>query len=728
MRRSFPIRGLSAAAAILGLAAVRSVFAAASGRLPAITPFRTDAPPVIDGLLDDPVWAQAPSETGFKTWRPDFGRDLQEDTVVYYAYDRENLYFAYRCRDREPARIKASITARDTISADDWVCLNLDTFDDQQSLYAFYVNPLGIQADSRFEGNQEDFTIDVVWFSAGRIGEDGYTIEVRIPFKSIRYRHREPVEMGIIFERNISRLSQSGTFPPLDPARGADFLTQTRPLQFAGIEHYTLLEALPAFTHGRTSLAEAGALEPQKSRSDLSLTAKYGLSSQLILDGTVNPDFSQVESDAGQVDFNLRYALYYPEKRPFFLEGREKFTPAGSESGNPLDSVVHTRTIVNPLLGFKLNGKVGPKDTIASIYALDELEPGSPNEYAHVTVARYKRALSGDSYVGGVWTGRFEGGRHNLVAGTDGNFRLNPSSSLAYQALFSRTRAEGPGAATGGHALNLQYYYSTRDRLFEVTFQDLGKDFATETGYLTRNGLSRLKIGFLPMVYPKSRTFLRVDPILHAINIRDKFSGLYETYETFDLRLIMPRNTTLLAGGRYQTEVFLGRRFDRSGFRLIGTSQIAKQLLLEMRYVSGGKIRYVESPYQGRGADATFGATYLPSDKLRFALFLSYSDFFRSAGGAKEYDYTIVRSENTYQVNKYLFFRAIIEHNSFYRRLMSDLLASFTYIPGTVIHLGYGSLYEKLRWREEEYAYEPSNRFLETQRSFFFKVSYLWRL
>jgi hypothetical protein len=701
-------------------------FAAGNEKLQPLKPLRTNTPPVIDGVLDDPVWTQAPSETGFRTWRPDFGKDMHEKTVVYYAYDRENLFFAYRCYDRQPSKIKASVTARDTITQDDWVCLNLDTFNDQQSLYAFYVNPLGIQGDSRFEGGVEDYTIDIVWFSAGRIDAEGYAIEIRIPFKSIRYRQREPVEMGIIFERSISRLSESGTYPALDPVRGFDFLTQTRPLHFTDIKHYTLLEFLPAVTYGKTSLDDQGTLEPQKARSDLGLTAKYGLTSELVLDGTVNPDFSQVESDAGQVDFNLRHALFYPEKRPFFLEGREKFVLAASEEGNPLESVVHTRTIVDPLLGFRLNGKVSPKDTIASIYALDELASESPSDYAHVTIARYKHALSGDSYVGGIWTGRFEGSRYNVVAGSDGYIRLNPSSFFAYQALIAQTKPAGRSDEVEGHALGLQYFHMTRDRLFEITFQDLGKDFVTETGYLTRNGLTRLKLGFLPMIYPKSRTFLRIDPIFHTINIRDKFSGLFETYDTFDLRLILPRNTTLIAGARYQTEVFLGRRFGRSGFRLIGTSQLTKQFLLDTRYVYGQKIRYIDSPYQGRGSDASFSVTYLPSEKLNFGLVLAYSDLIRSADGLKEYDYTIIRSQNTYQVNKYLFFRAIVEYNSFHKRLMTDLLASFTYIPGTVLHIGYGSLYEKLEWRDGEY--EPSDRFLETQRAFFFKVSYLWRL
>jgi hypothetical protein len=700
---------------------------AIAGEKPApLIPLRVDTPPVIDGILDDPVWATAPFETGFKTWRPDFGKDMHEKTAVYYAYDRENLYFAYRCEDSEPSKIKASIAARDTIIPDDWVCLNIDTFNDQQSMYAFYANPLGIQADAKFEANVEDFSVDIVWFSAGRIDERGYTVEIRIPFKSIRYQEHEPVEMGIVFERNISRYSEDGTVPALDPAQALNFLTQTRTLFFRDIKHYTLLEFLPAATHGRTSLIDRGRLEPQKAKSGLGLTAKYGLTSQLILDGTVNPDFSQVESDAGQVDFNLRNALFYPEKRPFFLEGQEKFTLAATESGNPLETVVNTRTIVNPLLGFKLIGKVSPKDTIASIYALDELPSESPNDSANVTIVRYKHALSDDSYIGGVWTSRFEGSGYNVVAGSDGFIRLDPTTFFAYHALIAQTKDKGPGDAVEGHALGLMYFYTTRERALEISVQDVSRDFAAETGYLTRNGLTRLKVGFMPMIYPKSATFLRIDPIFHTINIYDKFSGLLETYDTFDLRLILPRNTTLIAGGRYQTEVFLGQRFGRSGFRLIGSSQLTKQLSLDWRYNYGGKIRYCDSPYQGRGSDASFSAAYLPSEKLRLDLSLIYSDFFRSAGGAKEYDYTILRGLTSYQLNKYLFVRAIVEYNSFYKQLMTDFLASFTYIPGTVVHLGYGSLYEKLEWQDEDYT--PSDRFLETQRSFFFKVSYLWRM
>jgi len=698
----------------------------AAEKLKPLKPYKTDVPPVIDGVLDDPVWKNAPHETGFKTYHPDYGKDMQENSVVYYAYDNENLYFAFRCYDNKPDKIKASISARDTIRPEDWICINLDTFNDQQSLYALYVNPLGIQADSKFEGNQEDYSVDIVWYSAGKIDEEGYAIEMRVPFKSIRYARREPVEMGVIFERFISRLSQSGTYPPLDPVQGMNFLTQGRTLLFTEIKHYTLLEILPAVTYSRRSVLDEGALKAEKGETNLSLTAKYGLTSQLIMDGTVNPDFSQVESDAGQVDFNLRYSLYYPEKRPFFLEGQEKFFFAGYQDGDPLGAVIYTRTIVDPLVGVKLNGKVSARDTIASIYAMDELFTGAAEDYAHFTIVRYKHALSEDGHLGGFWTGRFQGSHINAVAGADGQIRLTPSSMFSFHGFLSRTKPGTAGEALDGRALGLGYLYSTRDWTINASFQDLSEDFDTEVGYLTRNGLTRLKLGVLPMLYPKSTLILRIDPIIRSTQIRDRFSGLYETDDSFDLRFLLPRNSTFTLGGGYATEVYLGRKFGRSSLRVVANSYLTKNLTLGGSYRYGEKIRYVDDPYQGRGADAQIAVTYFPSENLRFDLSLTYSDFTRSAGGVKEYDYTIVRSRNIYQVNKYLFFRAIVEYNSFTKRLMTDFLASFTYIPGTVIHIGYGSLYERIAWKDGDYV--SADRFLESKRGFFFKASYLWRL
>ena len=342
-----------AATALLGLLAVPP-----AGASDVLRPLRTATPPVIDGDLSDPVWQAAPTVTGFTTWMPDYGKLMVDQTVVYYAHDAENLYFAFRAFDSDPGRIKASIAARDGIGADDWICINLDSFGDQQSLYGLYVNPLGIQGDSRFAAGREDFGFDAVWYSAGRIDDEGYTIEVRIPFKSLRYGNANPVRMALIFERRVSRRSEQGTYPPLDPKVGPNFLTQNVPIEFADIRHYRLVEILPDAVYDYQMERVSESLERVSSGPEFGLTAKYGVTAQLVFDGAVNPDFSQVEADAGQIDVNRRYALFFPEKRPFFLEGRDSFNFAGADY-SPMQSVVHTRTIVNPIAGAKLTGKLG---------------------------------------------------------------------------------------------------------------------------------------------------------------------------------------------------------------------------------------------------------------------------------------------------------------------------------------------------------------------------------
>ena len=521
-------------------------------------------------------------------------------------------------------------------------------------------------------------------------------------------------------------MTELGTYPPLDPAQGPNFFTQTVTLLFEDIEEYTLFEVLPAVTYHRRSEIEEADLISAGGQGDTSLTAKYGITPRLIFDGTINPDFSQVESDAGQVDFNLRYALFFPEKRPFFLEGVEKFNFGGYASSDPLQAIVHTRTIVEPLLGFKLNGKIGDKTTISSIYAMDRLPETENGDYAHFGILRYKRSLNQDSFIGGFYTGRERVNGYNRVFGLDGQLRINKSSIFGYHAFESLTKPDETSAREDGHALGLHYYYSTRNWIVMLGLQDIGEDFGTETGYITRTGITRFRSGILKMFYPRSGIIKRIDPLIHSYHTWDKFSGLYETSNSLDLRFIMPRNTMVLFGYRTSNEVWMDEKFDTNQLRFTFSSQLTRRFSVDLTYANGEKIRYVDNPYQGKGKDVFSSLTFLPTENLHLELSLAFSDFIRESDSQKEYDYTIVRSKNTFQVNRYLFFRAIVEYNSFRKRLMTDFLASFTYIPGTVLHVGYGSLYEKIQWEAGDY--RPSTRFLETRRGFFFKASYLWRI
>jgi len=694
-----------------------------------LQPLRTDAPPKIDGRLDDLIWKTAPSVTAFKTYHPDFGIDLPERTIVYMAYDRENLYFGFKCCDSQPDKIKASISRRDTIRPDDWICINLDSFNDQQSLYALYINPLGIQTDSRYASGREDFSQDFVFFSAGQIDEEGYVVEVQIPFKSIRFANKQTVEMGVIFERRISRISTQGTYPALSPEKGMFFLTQMKSMVMHDIKHYTLLELLPAVTLNQRQYAEEGDLNITDRFSDLSLTAKYGITSKLILDATYNPDFSQVESDAGQVDVNLRYDLYFPEKRPFFLEGKENFNFGGA-SDNPLHEVVYTRNIVDPLAGIKLSGKIGTKDTIASLFSLDESpsytgDADITGKYAMFSILRYKRALSEDSYLGAFFTSRDLKSHSNRLVGPDGQIRLSPSSVLGFHLFYSQTKDDAESDNFSGHSLGLDYLYATRKLDISFGIKEISKYFDTETGYLTRTGLALINASATPKFYPNSKVLQRIDTVIYSSQLKDQLSNIWETYNALFLNFLFLRSTRLSLTANYSTEIYLDEKFNTSGWRVSGLSQFTKQFYLRLAYNYGKSIYYSEDPYQGKGSRASGQIIFQPSEKINIRVDLTYADFFRDSDSLKIYDYTILRTRLTYQMNKYLTFRGVVEYNDYNKTLYTDFLVSFLYIPGTVIHLGYGSLYEKTQWMDGEY--RESDRFLEMERGLFFKVSYLWR-
>jgi len=705
----------------------------AFGSLDPLRPARTQRPPVIDGALDDGIWQECPSVSNFKTFAPDFGKDGTEKTIGYLAYDSENLYFAFRCYDREPDKIKSAVSSRDNVRSDDWVCINLDSFNDQQALYAFYVNPDGIQMDSRYAAGREDFSVDIVWYSAGQRTKDGYTIEIQIPLRSIRYSETNPVQMSIFFERYITRLSEHSSYPELDPAKGMNFLPQMTPLLYPDVKHFSLFEILPAATYSQKYKLDAGRLVNYEHKGEVGLTLKYGLTSDLILDGTYNPDFSQVEADAGQVDVNLRYALYYPEKRPFFLEGSEIYTVAATQMSaiDPVVSVVHTRMMVNPLVGGKLSGKIDSRNTIASLYVMDEIpsdERALSGNYSHFPIFRYKRALEEDSYLGAIYAGREFKEHFNRVLGVDGMLRMTPAAMFQFNGLYSTTKPDAATKQSPGYTFGLNYGYGARDLDYSLSVNNISEDFSAEAGYITRTGMLGFAGLVRPKFYPRGGAFQRISVELVSAQTKDKFARMWETYNYLAVRpaFLGSMNATVLYS--YATEVFSGQRFNTGGFQASVSGLVTNQLRALLSYRTGQAIYYSANPYQGKSNRASATVIYQPTANLEANLSFVYSDFYRASDSEKIYEYPISRAKITYQMNRYLFFRGIVEYNKYRRRMLTDFLASFTYIPGTVAHAGYGSIYERMEWDNTRAGYVNSEQFLESQRGFFFKVSYLWRL
>lgn len=701
---------------------------AASFRQP-LLPSRITQSPVIDGSLDDPVWRHAAKVDVFRTYTPDFGREVPQTTATFMAYDSDNLYFAFRCDDDRPDLIKATMTGRDNIRPDDWICINLDTFNDQQSLYAFYVNPVGIQMDSRYAANQEDFSVDLLWESAGSVDSAGYSVEIALPLKSLRFAGSDSVTMAVYFERRISRTSEQVAHPPMDPAKGFALVTQTAPLVYRHLHQAALVEFIPAFTFRQRSVNTGGGLRVEDRLRDFSLTGKYGLSTDLILDATYNPDFSQVEADAGQVDVNLRNALFFAEKRPFFLEGSEIYNVAATVTSevDPVQTIVHTRTIVNPLVGVKVSGKIAARSTVAMLYGLDEMEQEAGSaSYAHVPVLRLKQSLWSDSYAGAMYAGREEHNTFSRLFGVDGMLRLTEGSMIDYNGIRSIVR-DTPGVSpTAGHTVGLRYTSGTRDLDLMLCAKEVSEQFRADIGYVTRTGLRTFSGLIRPRWYPPSSFVQRLDFELFSAQTEDLVSGLWETSNHLSVQAHYAG--TLMARVRYRhaTEIFAGRRFRTGGAEVLIGGDWSKAISLYVQYQRLQAIYYDALPFQGRSTALWAQMIAHPTENIETRLTAVFTDFSDDADGRTVYEYPIFRGRLTYQVNKHLFFRGVAEYNRFRRQLLTDFLASFTYVPGTVVYLGYGSVYEKREWVYDHF--EDGRQFHEMRRGFFFKMSYLWRL
>ncbi|MCK4337737.1 MAG: carbohydrate binding family 9 domain-containing protein, partial [Candidatus Aminicenantes bacterium] len=309
--------------------------------------------PKIDGKLEKALWEKAAVLESFTQYEPREGTEPSEKTVAYIGYDRKNLYIAIRCYDSDPKEIRRTLTQRDKVFGDDGITVYLDTFNDKKRAFAFEVNPCGVQSDGvytetkrRRRGmgfNKIDKNWDTYFLANARIDKEGYTVEISIPFKSLRFPNSDHQIWGLQIMRNIQRKNEEIYWHPRSRSING-FLIQAGEIRIDGeLDTGKNLEIMPVATGLKTTgelfVPEAG------------LNLKYGLTSDLTADLTLNPDFSQVEADMPQIDVNQRFALYYPEKRPFFLEGKDFFD-------TPLE-LVYTRTIVNPDIGVKLTGKFG---------------------------------------------------------------------------------------------------------------------------------------------------------------------------------------------------------------------------------------------------------------------------------------------------------------------------------------------------------------------------------
>jgi len=472
------------------------VFVLDAGDRPEFLVLRAQEPPRIDGALEDAVWQNSPLTLGdWISYNPVRGEKSTFHTEVRIAYDERYLYFAFHCFDPEPTKIRATISRRDNVFNDDWIGLSLDSAATGQTSYHLMVNPSGIQMDAlNTPSSGEKFEADLIWDSAGKLTDDGYAVEIRLPLQSIRFAGGIDVRMGILFWRHISRTGVSSSWPDLPP--GQWVFNNHAHLVFSELHQPRLLEVLPSLTESITQLrASEHRWNPWTGDTNVGVGVKYGITSNITLDATVKPDFSQVESDAFQVQVNQRFPIFYTEKRPFFMEGMALFNVAGTGGDGNMRAGVHTRKIIGPDSGSKLTGTAG-KVTFGVLSASDRTPEDIGNRGAAIagknkifTIGRATYSLGESNYVGAILTDTEHAGRFNRVAGGDLDFRPTSRQYVSATFLESQTGTNGTNI-TQGTASQFTYKYNSHRVESATQVEHYGRDFQMDPAFYNRTGFT----------------------------------------------------------------------------------------------------------------------------------------------------------------------------------------------------------------------------------------------
>jgi hypothetical protein len=747
---------------------------------------RIDASANIDGSLEDAVWRRAAKLTGFSQYQPVDGRPADEPTEVFVWYSPDAIYFGVRAREIHGNVVRATHANRDNIDSEDQIQILLDTDNSRQIAFLFGVNPYGVQQDgtrsAQFAGGaggpqatgggfrnvnplegSVDLNPDYFFESKGRLVEGGYEVEMRIPFKSLRYQDAKVQSWGIHILRRIQHTGFQDTWAPAVRAN-ANFLAQSGSLDgLHDLQRGLVLEATPTLTAHADRAPTLGNGRDYQQKGELGGDVRWGIRQNLTLNATINPDFSQVEADVGQVLLNERFALFYPEKRPFFLDGLELF-----DSPNQL---IYTRRIVAPLGGLKLTGKLAGTN-IASIVAADDRQYSWEGNHSPLFgVSRLRYDYSSGNTLGGVLTTREDGVNYSRVAA--GDFRFYHSK--LYWAQF---QAAGSWTDSLGNRRNGALYQADWDRTgrqwgFHYALRSLDPGFNAAAGFVNRTGIIEGRIinrtsfygspGALVQTYGAFYLFDRIwnnagaghglaesnESIQPSATIRGgwQLSGaLGHGYFAFDPSLYSGLTVQRSVGTVTDTVGFIvpppeknewngSFRVTTPTFRFFtGTAGITEAQVPIFREAAPGSSSRMDATLDIR-----------PTTAIRSSLQLSRLTIARKSDGSRFSSETIPRIKVEYQVSPPIFLRlvgqytarsraalqdrngnpilvnGVIDTGSVVNEFSTDWLFSYRPVPGTLLYLGYGSTLDEPR----EFRFQDLHR---TRDGFFGKISYLFRL
>lgn len=695
---------------------------------PSILAVRTDDPPSIDGRLDDAVWRTAARVTEFVQQRPREGAPATERTEIYIAYDSRNLYFGIYAHYSDPRLVRANHVDRDQIERDDTVQLFFDPFLDQQRGYVFSVNGYGVQGD-RLIGSRPggDESWDALFGSTGRLVEDGWTAELAIPFKSLRYPARRGGELhcwGFQIQRDIESKNESVVWAPVSRDIPG-LLRQMGVLDgLTNLSRSRNVELLPTITAIQVGNLDrtTGAYATQDVEEG-GINVKYGITPNLTLDFSYNPDFSQIESDRPQIEVNQRFPLQYPELRPFFLEGQEIFRIMGTQA-------VHTRTIVDPQYGVKLTGKVG-KTALGIVVANDEApgKVGSPNDpafgkSAQFVLGRVRYDFYSESYLGAIVTDREFLDSHSRLTGFDGNFRLGRNHRVGFSGMVT-DRQDQAGLQRTGHMFDAHFRKEGRNLSYMVLHREINPDFQTDAGFIRRVDLKNTMGNVSYRWWPESWV-INWGPRINYDRNYDFQGVLQDEGMEASLNAQFARNMGMNVQITRDMERFGGINFWKTRYSFGGGMNTSRRISFGGRFSAGDQIRFVADPFLGSSTESNLNMTLRPVSRLQSEINVNTSRLTDPRDASEVFNVKIVRSLTVYQFTERLLVRNITEYNTFARALAGNLLFTYRVNAGTVFYAGYDDhLEESAKINSLLF---PGTSYRRTNRAIFAKLQYLFRL
>ena len=711
-------------------AAVSAGYVRMEGERPVVSIRRIERAPKLEDFLsmkpNEEIAGSLTKMDGFVQAKPKDGVAPTFPTEAYMCYDDSNLYVIFIAFDNEPGKVRASMTKREApgFFEDDILELRFDTFDDHRRSYYFAVNPFGVQYDALWPEGEGGFdpSFDTLWYSEGQITEKGYVAWVKIPFKSLRFSSESKQSWGFYFGRLVPRLSEGNGWPRLT-LKNPSLLSQTARLD--GLENISPGHNVQIIPYGVVrsfhELDLRDAADPKfldrRASTQFGADGKIVLKDSFVLDITGNPDFSQVESDEPQVTVNQRFEVFFPEKRPFFLENANYFK-------SPIN-LVFTRRIVSPQFGVRLTGKKGPW-ALGALFANDEgpgetVSKSSPlfDKKANFTIVRVVRDIFKQSSVGMIYTDRRLLDSYNQVGGIDTRLKLNRNWLINAQAVTSKTKFLN-GSEVSGPAYHVTLRGEGRQFEFITSFNDRSPGFRTQVGFEPRVDIRRLNTSYSYRWRPEGKTLISWGPNVGLRSIWDHKGQRLEWTFTPSISWEFAHQTNLnvfYSPGRelLRPQDFFGlpqnRDFSPRDMGVTFSSAYFSKAIFEGTLSRGQTINFV--PPDGREpfiADSSFrniGVTLRPIKNLQIDNTYLETRLTKNDLDAHIFTDRIFRVRVNWQLNRKISLRAIPQYNSLIvnpaqtsltetRNFTGDFLAAYQLNPWTALYVGYNSNLQNL--------------------------------